>query len=73
MFMFWGKIARKKVKRKPVSLLSVQNMVDDIETNTHEGLKGLFRRHTFVGCVGESFVLLQHETKLHLISLPRFR
>lgn len=34
-----------------------------------KGLETLLRSHVFVGCVDDTFILLQHETKLYLVNI----
>lgn len=37
------------------------------------GLREVFQNHKFVGCVNEEHALIQHQTKLFLVSTTRLR
>eukprot|EP01083_Nonionella_stella_P084629 234326_1 len=52
-------------------LSSINTLLDKIEAGSHPGLSQVLQRHTFVGCVNEVYALVQHETKLYLIHVPR--
>mmetsp|Transcript_22979 Transcript_22979/g.39449 ORF Transcript_22979/g.39449 Transcript_22979/m.39449 type:complete len:830 (+) Transcript_22979:3-2492(+) len=53
---------------KAVRLTSVLHLRAEIESRAHQGLADMFKNHTFVGAVDETFALIQHRTKLYLVN-----
>ncbi|KNC53251.1 DNA mismatch repair protein mlh1 [Thecamonas trahens ATCC 50062] len=63
----------KRILAPPPSivLMSVLSLCEEVMADEHAGLSAVFRRHKFVGCVDASYALVQHETKLYLLDLPK--
>ncbi|ESP00174.1 hypothetical protein LOTGIDRAFT_141270, partial [Lottia gigantea] len=60
----------KPVKRD-IGLTSINNLIEEFQKGTNQGLRELFQNHTFVGCVNEEHALVQHQTKLYLINTTK--
>jgi len=54
--------------RREVRLPSVQGLLATCKAAVHPALQGILREHTFVGVVDEHLSLLQHRTRLILVS-----
>lgn len=39
----------------------------------NSGLREMFKKHTFVGCVDRCLALMQYETKLYLVNVTKVR
>ncbi|XP_072029569.1 DNA mismatch repair protein Mlh1-like [Amphiura filiformis] len=53
---------------RDIKLTSILKLQQEIEDNMHEGLRELFKHHTFVGCVNAEHAVIQHQTKLYLVN-----
>lgn len=51
-------------------LVSVDELIQEAATCAHSGLLELFSEHTFVGMADGTYALVQHRTKLYMVSLP---
>ena len=60
---------RKRPSRPPVTLTSVHSLIDDVERASHEALTLIFQQHSFVGCIDDTYCLVQHKTKLYVINV----
>jgi DNA mismatch repair protein MLH1 len=58
------------IRRRPVLLQSVLTLREQVEADSCNAFPGLFKRGTFVGCVNDSFALMQRDTKLYLLNVP---
>jgi DNA mismatch repair ATPase MutL len=61
--------ARKRPRYQPVLLTSVTELLAAVDAAKHTGLRDAFRTHTFVGCVDDTFALMQHKTRLYLVNV----
>ncbi|XP_018013384.1 DNA mismatch repair protein Mlh1 [Hyalella azteca] len=52
--------------RRVLRLTSVSNLLKEVNTRCHEGIRDILRNHTFVGCVDNHLALIQHHTSLYL-------
>ena len=52
-------------------LTSVEDILEDIERNTHAEMLEVFRQNTYVGVADEKRILLQYRTKLFLVNIHR--
>lgn len=66
-----GKQPQAQRHRRQIKLTSILNLQQGVEDSTHEGLRELFKNHTFVGCVNAENALLQHQTKLYLVNTSK--
>ncbi|PVD30065.1 hypothetical protein C0Q70_09326 [Pomacea canaliculata] len=66
-------VPSKKLKpvRREIRLTSILSLRQEIEENSHPGLREMLREHKFVGCVTEELALVQHRTKLYLVNTHR--
>ncbi|XP_019615504.1 PREDICTED: DNA mismatch repair protein Mlh1-like isoform X1 [Branchiostoma belcheri] len=61
----------KSPQRRPITLTSVLALHQEIKDNMHTGLREMVTQLKFVGCVDPTRALVQHQTKLYLISTRR--
>ena len=54
-----------------VELTSILSLKRDFMSNNHTTLQQLFQRHTYVGCVDQTRVLVQYDTGLYLLCLTQ--
>ncbi|XP_071503991.1 DNA mismatch repair protein Mlh1-like [Diadema antillarum] len=64
-------VVLRKSHHREVRLTSVLSLQEDIENSMHEGLRDLFKQHTFVGIVNAQYALVQHQTKLYLVNTTK--
>eukprot|EP00474_Spongospora_subterranea_P001191 CRZ01649.1 hypothetical protein [Spongospora subterranea] len=55
--------------QKSCNLTSVQNLLDQIESQSSSVFQSLFKEHVFVGCIDDHLSLIQHNTKLYLVNV----
>jgi DNA mismatch repair protein MLH1 len=60
---------RKRPSRPPVTLTSVHSLIDAVESASHDALTLIFQQHSFVGCIDDTYCLIQHKTKLYVINV----
>jgi DNA mismatch repair protein MLH1 len=60
---------RKRPSRPPVTLTSVHSLIDAVESASHDALTSIFQQHSFVGCIDDTYCLIQHKTKLYVINV----
>jgi hypothetical protein len=68
-----GTTSRRPRLAPTARLSSVENLLTAVKANTHSGLSEIFRGHTFVGCVDDTFALIQHSTKLYIVNVANIR
>jgi len=54
-----------------IKLSSIKKLRELIDQKEHLGLKNLLEDHKFVGCVNQSLALIQHLTRLYLVSTQK--
>ncbi|KJE96006.1 DNA mismatch repair protein MLH1 [Capsaspora owczarzaki ATCC 30864] len=59
------------IRRRPVHLTSVRNLLSHVEQTSTEGLVQMFQRHSFVGCVKPTLSLMQYSTNLYLVNVAK--
>lgn len=57
--------------RREVKLLSVLRLRKNVEDNYHEGLRDILSNMIFVGCVDETFSLVQSGLNLYICNTPK--
>lgn len=60
-------VRQKPNPSQPSELSSVQELLCEVEKNSHKGLLEVLRNHTYVGMADGSLALVQHQTKLYLL------
>ena len=56
---------------RQVELTSVRSLKSDFVSKNHATLHQLFQRHSYVGCVDQTRVLVQYDTGLYMLSLTQ--
>jgi DNA mismatch repair protein MLH1 len=52
-------------------LTSIQELLQEIKSSSHEDVQAIFARHSFVGTANDKFVLAQFRTRLYVMNLQR--
>nr|XP_028946194.1 LOW QUALITY PROTEIN: DNA mismatch repair protein MLH1 [Malus domestica] len=61
-----------RLRRNPketADLTSLQELIDEIDSNCHSGLLDIVRHCTYIGMADDVFALLQHDTHLYLANV----
>ena len=61
-------LRRKKRRRPPDLLTSIENLLDEIDQRLDAKLHRILSSHVFVGYIDRQFALVQHNTKLYLVN-----
>lgn len=59
----------RKLSNDNQQLQSIQNILAEIERDTHAGLTKMFQEATYVGYISAELSLLQYETKLFVVHM----
>ena len=62
-------VSNRRNHTRQVELTSVLSLKRDFMGKNHPTLHQLFQRHTYVGCVDQTRVLVQYDTGLYMLSL----
>lgn len=62
-------VRQRRNPRESADLTSVQELLEDIDTNCHSGLLEIVKHCTYVGMADDVLVLLQHNTSLYLVNV----
>jgi len=62
-------MSQPKQRKKPL-LLSIQNLIGEVNQACHTGLAKIFQNYTFVGCVNFNLAIIQHQTDLYVCNVP---
>lgn len=62
-------IRQRRNPKETADLTSIQELVNDIDSNSHSGLLDIVRNCTYIGMADDDFALLQHTTHLYLANV----
>ncbi|KAM6592968.1 hypothetical protein CsatA_000671 [Cannabis sativa] len=62
-------IRQRRNPKETADLTSIQELIDDIDGNSHSSLLDIVRHCTYVGMADDVFALLQHDTHLYLANV----
>ncbi|KAF4388039.1 hypothetical protein F8388_014722 [Cannabis sativa] len=66
-------IRQRRNPKETADLTSIQELIDDIDGNSHSSLLDIVRHCTYVGMADDVFALLQHDTHLYLANVVNLR
>ncbi|KAL2893494.1 DNA mismatch repair protein MLH1 [Bienertia sinuspersici] len=62
-------IRQRRNPKESADLTSIQELIDDVDNNSHSGLLEVVRSCTYVGMADDVFALIQHKTHLYLANV----
>ncbi|MQL71166.1 hypothetical protein Taro_003440 [Colocasia esculenta] len=62
-------IRQRRNPKETADLSSIQELLNDIDSNTHSGLLDIVKDCTYIGMADDVFALLQHSTRLYLVNV----
>ncbi|KAM7266491.1 hypothetical protein ACFE04_004388 [Oxalis oulophora] len=62
-------VRQRRNPKETADLTSIQEIINDIESNCHSGLLDIVKQCTYVGMADDTFALIQHNTHLYLVNV----
>lgn len=62
-------VRQRRNPKETADLTSIQELVSEIEGNSHSGLQDIIKYCTYIGMADDVFALLQHNTHLYLVNV----
>ncbi|KAB1204751.1 DNA mismatch repair protein MLH1 [Morella rubra] len=62
-------VRQRRNPKEAADLTSIQELIDEIDSNFHSGLLDVVRHCTYIGMADDVFALLQHDTHLYLANV----
>ncbi|XP_077249741.1 MUTL-homologue 1 [Tasmannia lanceolata] len=62
-------VRQRRNPKETADLTSIQQLLSDVDCNTHSGLLDIVKHCTYIGMADDIFALLQHGTLLYLVNV----
>ncbi|KAF3445400.1 hypothetical protein FNV43_RR10576 [Rhamnella rubrinervis] len=62
-------VRQRRNPKETADLTSIQQLIDEVDCNSHSGLLEVVRHCTYIGMADDVFALLQHDTHLYLANV----